>query len=145
MCHHAVGQVPECQSAEVMEFTELSDVFFPDMRRNVVSAVRALADEAYQRRVWIDHECPGDGYYDDFTMNLHILFDDTLVLEDPAATLGTVLKSGEEVDALAVLAEALDDLLSSEGSERTDAEYMASPLWGTVVRAAGAAYAVMTR
>ncbi|MEU1512371.1 hypothetical protein ABZ490_09440, partial [Streptomyces sp. NPDC005811] len=85
------------------------------------------------------------GYYDDFTMNVHILFDDTLVLEDPAATLGTILKSGEEVDVMAVLAAALDDLLDTEGSEKPDVEYMASPMWGAVVRAAGTAYALLTR
>jgi hypothetical protein len=128
-----------------MELTELSDVSFPDMRGNVISAVRALADYAYQRQAWIDDDYPEDGYYDDFTMNLHILFDDTLVLEDPAATLGMVLKSREEVDAMAVLADALNELLGSEGSERTDAEYMVSPLWVAVVRAAGAAYGVLTR
>ena len=128
-----------------MELTELSDASFPDMRRNVVSAVRALADVAYQRRVWIDRDYPTDGYYDDFAMNLHILYDDTLVLEDPAATLGTVLKSKEEVDAMGVLAEALDELLDAEGSERTDREYMASPLWGGVVRTAGTAYGLLAR
>ncbi|HEY8986486.1 MAG TPA: hypothetical protein VIU15_43810 [Streptomyces sp.] len=128
-----------------MELTELSEVSFPDMRRNVVSAVRALADEAYQHRVWIDRDYPDDGYYDDFEMNLHILFDDTLVLEDPAATLGTVLKSREEVDVMTILGNALDELLTAEGSERTDREYMASPLWGGVVHAAGAAYNLLAR
>lgn len=121
------------------------DVSFPDMRENVVSAVRALADEAYQRRVWIDRDYPEEGYYDDFTMSLHILFDDTLVLEDPAATLGTVLKSREEVDAMTVLAGALDELLDAEGSNRADEDYLASPLWGAVVRTAGAALALLTR
>jgi hypothetical protein len=128
-----------------MELTELIDVSFPDMRENVVSAVRALADEVYQRRVWIDRDYPEEGYYDDFTMNLHILFDDTLVLEDPAATLGTVLKSREEVDAMTVLAGTLDELLGTEGSARADAEYLASPLWGAVVRAASAALDLLTR
>jgi hypothetical protein len=128
-----------------VELTELSGVAFPDMRGNAVSAVRALADETYQRRVWIDRDYPEDGYYDDFAMNLHILFDDTLVLEDPAAMLGMVLKSREEVDVMAALADALNALLDSEGSERTDAEYVVSPLWGAVVRAAGAAYGLLTR
>lgn len=129
---------------EDMEHSKLNDVSFPDMRRNVLSAVRALADEEYQRRVWIHRDYPHEGYYDDFTMNLNILFDDTLVLEDPATTLGAVLKSQEEVGAMQALASAINVLMEREGTEHTDAEYVASPLWGDVVRSASVAYGIMT-
>lgn len=128
-----------------MEFSDLSQVSFPEMRRSVLSAVRALSDESYQRRVWIDRCYPQEGYYDDFSTNIHILFDDTLVLEDPASTLGTVLKCEEEVAAMVALASSVNDLLEREGGERVDAEYIASPLWGAVVRSASKAYDVMNR
>ncbi|MFJ7150587.1 hypothetical protein ACIQVT_20665 [Streptomyces sp. NPDC100445] len=129
---------------EVVEFSELSGVSLPEMRRSIISAVRALADEEYQRRVWVDRNYPKEGYYDDFDMNLHILFDDTLVLEDPEAALGTVLRSVLEVDAMATLASALDDLLAMEGEDKTDAEYISSPLWGPVVRSASVARDALT-
>ncbi|MEU8470165.1 hypothetical protein AB0F30_19980 [Streptomyces sp. NPDC029006] len=127
-----------------MEFPELSGVSLPEMRRNVIAAVRALADEEYQRKVWVDRIYPREGYYDDFDMNLHILFDDTLVLEDPEAALGTVLRSVVEVDAMATLASALDALLAEEGENKTDAEYISSPMWAPVLRAASVARDALT-
>ncbi|MCN9243085.1 hypothetical protein NGF19_20160 [Streptomyces sp. RY43-2] len=130
---------------EDMELSQLNGVGFPDMRRNVISAVRALADAEYQRRVWIERIYPREGYYDDFTLNLNILYDDTLVLDDPASTLGTVLRSEGEVSAMEALASAVDALLQREGDGRMDADYMASPLWDAVLRSALVAYEVMTR
>ncbi|GGT62287.1 hypothetical protein GCM10010207_72360 [Streptomyces atratus] len=130
---------------EDVELSELNSVSFPDMRRNVISAVGALADKEYQRRVWVERIYPQEGFYDDFSMNLNILYDDTLVLDDPASTLGTVLRSEEEVAAMVMLASAINNLMGREGNEKTDAEYMKSPLWGAVLRSASAACAIMSR
>jgi hypothetical protein len=129
---------------EIMEFSELSDVRFPDMRSNVISAIYALANREHQHRVWIERTYPREGYYDDFTLNLNVLYDDTLVLDDPAATLGTVLRSQDEVVAMGTLAAAIDNLLRQEGDGKADADYMASPLWDAVVRSALAAYEIMS-
>ncbi|MET9482693.1 hypothetical protein [Streptomyces sp. NPDC006638] len=128
-----------------VELSELSGVSFPDMRRNVVSAVRALADEEYQHRVWVGRIYPQEGFYDDLSVNLNILYDDTLVLDDPPSALGTVLTSEEEVAAMVVLASAVDDLLRREGNDKTDAEYVASPLWGAVLRSASTALVILSR
>ncbi|MEU1518523.1 hypothetical protein ABZ490_41350 [Streptomyces sp. NPDC005811] len=51
-------QVQQLGEMESMELTKSSDVSFPEMRRNAVSAVHTLADEAYQRRVWLDKDYP---------------------------------------------------------------------------------------
>lgn len=118
-------------------------VRFPEMRHNVISAVKALSDRAHQERVWIGRVYPGEGYFDDFTMNLNILYDDTLVLDDPVATLGTVLASRQETAALAGLGLALDELLGREGTDKSDVEYIASPLWDAVVESAAVAYRIM--
>ncbi|MFJ5643694.1 hypothetical protein [Streptomyces sp. NPDC093223] len=128
---------------EELGFSELSGVEFPDMRNSVISAVKALADTEYQDRVWIRQAYPEDGYFDDFTLNVNILYDDTLVLDDPAATLGRILSSQQEVAVLTVLASAVDDLLEREGANRSDAEYLASPLWSAVVASASAAYRIL--
>ncbi|WP_393072323.1 hypothetical protein [Streptomyces sp. LN704] len=130
---------------EDMEFPELSGVTLPAMRRDVLLAVRALADKGHQRRVWIEKKYPQEGYYDDFGMNLDTLYDDTLVLEEPSAALGTVLRDGEEVSAMESLRSALNELLSVEGGGRTDSEYLASPLWETVVVAAIEACVILCR
>ncbi|MFF6998540.1 hypothetical protein ACFY93_26750 [Streptomyces sp. NPDC008313] len=128
-----------------MEFSELITVTLPEMRKSVLSAVRALSDKAYQERVWLDHDYPQEGYYDDFSMNIHILFDDTLVLDDPAASLGTVLKCQEEVEVMASLAAALENLFDREGGQREDLDYVRSPLWDAVVRCASRAHFIMTQ
>ncbi|MEU6285230.1 hypothetical protein [Streptomyces sp. NPDC047028] len=128
-----------------MEFSKLSKVSFPEMRESVISAVSALTDEKYQKEVWVDQNYPEEGYFDDFELNIHILFDDTLVLEDPASALGTILRSTEEVNAMEKLASAINDLLASEGSDKTDIQYITSPLWGAVVRSASIALGILNQ
>ncbi|MFG3437739.1 hypothetical protein ACGF0J_10915 [Nonomuraea sp. NPDC047897] len=71
----------------------VKEIRFPDMRKEVEGAVRALADLEYQQAVWIRREDPHSQYYDDFDLNIHILYDDTAVLEDPYAAIGQLLTS----------------------------------------------------
>ncbi|MEH0446080.1 MULTISPECIES: SCO4402 family protein [unclassified Streptomyces] len=123
----------------------MNDVELPEMRKSVLSAVHALSDEGYQRRVWIRKEYPDEGYYDDFETNLHILFDDTPVLDDPESSVGMILRSRDEAGALKGLAVAIDSLLAREGGDREDVDYINSPLWGAVVSAASIALAAMNR
>ncbi len=81
----------------------MSDVRFPAMRREVVCALASLADIDYQRRAWVGGEFSEPTVYEDLTMNINVLFDDTQVLPDPTQRLGTVLFAGDEVPALAAL------------------------------------------
>ncbi|WP_157252732.1 SCO4402 family protein [Nonomuraea typhae] len=117
----------------------MSAIRFPKMRDEVISAIRALADPGHQETVWRKREYPHDGYYDDFSTNIHILYDDTGVCEDPFGSIGLYLKSQAEAEAIARVAEALNELLEIEGAGRTDAEYLGSPHWHAVVRAASVA------
>ncbi|MGV9371676.1 SCO4402 family protein [Micromonospora tulbaghiae] len=77
----------------------MSEVRFPDLRNEMVRAVKALADPAHQWSAWVRRELPPGGY-DEFTHRIHILYDDTQVLEDPDAAIGIYLRSQEEADAL---------------------------------------------
>jgi hypothetical protein len=122
----------------------MSEVRFPQMRAEVIDAVRALADPEYQRRVWIRRELPQPDYYDDLTVNIHILYDDTRVLEEPADTIGDVLRSPGEAAALAPLAQQLDALFERYGTDLGDEEYLDTPEWPGVVRAAQSALAALT-
>ncbi|WP_283137811.1 SCO4402 family protein [Rhizohabitans arisaemae] len=119
------------------------DVRFPEMRREIISAVNALASPEHQQRVWIDREYPHPGYYDDFTLNIHILYDDTDVLENTSSCIGDYLRSQDEVDALTKLAAAIDAMFAALGTELEDLDYMRSPFWGSVVSAAAAAVRVL--
>lgn len=122
----------------------MSEVRFPQMRAEVIDAVRALADPEYQRRVWIRQELPQPDYYDDLTVNIHILYDDTRVLEEPAGTVGDVLRSGDEAAAMVPLARQLDAVFDRYGTDLGDEEYLNTPEWPDVVRAAQTALAALT-
>ncbi|MFC5907251.1 SCO4402 family protein [Streptacidiphilus monticola] len=115
----------------------------PYQRAQIVEALRALADQEYQHRVWLAGEYPEVGFYDDFTLNVHVLHDDTLVLPDPGRSLGTTLRSPREVAAMAAVGASLEALFAALGLGVSDAEYLAAPEWRTVRSAAGAALAVL--
>lgn len=121
----------------------VGEVRFPEMRREIIGAIKALADPEYQEAVWVKRIYPHPRYYDDFDLNISILYDDTAVLEDPYAAIGSTLASRGEADALASLAEAINALLDVEGDDLSDADYINSPRWGAVVEAARAAYVAM--
>ncbi|MET7339551.1 hypothetical protein [Nonomuraea sp. NPDC005650] len=114
------------------------------MRNEVVGAVRALADPDYQKAVWIRREFPHPEYYDDFSLNIHILYDDSGVCEDPFGSIGSYLRSEREAEVVSQLADALNALLAVEGEDRSDSEYLGSPHWQAVVHAASTAYDVLT-
>lgn len=114
------------------------------MRNEVIRAIRALADPNYQEAVWIRREYPHPGYYDDFDLNIHILYEDTSVCEDPLGSIGSYLKSKREAEVVSQLADALNALLAAEGDDRSDSEYLGSPHWQAVVHAASIACEVLT-
>lgn len=116
----------------------------PEMRAEVIAAVRALSDPAYQKRVWIDRQYPSPGYFDDFTLNVNIL-DDAKVLDAPYATIGFTLASDEEAGAMAELAARLGEVLDAVGAESPDGAFLSSPLWENVVAAAKAALDALAR
>jgi hypothetical protein len=122
----------------------VSEIRFVEARTEIIGAVRALADVDYQLRVWVRREYPHDNYYDDFTMNAHILLDDTTVLDDPFGAIGVYLRSAEEAEALLPLKAALGGLFDRLGGELEDIHYIESPLWPCVVNAAKGGLAALT-
>lgn len=121
----------------------MNDVRFPEMRSEVIGAVLALADREYQRRVWVERQYPDPDYYDDLTLNVNILYDDTKVLEDPVSTIGTCLRTVNEAEAMRKLAVALDQVFEEKGTDLSDAEYIADVRWDAVVEAACTALHVL--
>ncbi|MFF3541555.1 hypothetical protein ACFYXD_06795 [Streptomyces platensis] len=117
----------------------------PAMRREIISAVRALSDSDYQQRVWIDRIYPHADFFDDFTLNVNTLYDDTTVLDDPAAALGRTLADDAEVEAMQCLAGRLDEILDTVGREADDIAFLQSPLWSGVVTAAQEALRLLDR
>ncbi|MFJ3882924.1 hypothetical protein ACIPW5_36410 [Streptomyces sp. NPDC090077] len=120
------------------------NVSLPDMRAEVVGAVRALSDPEHQRLVWIERKFPSTEYFEDFTINVNIL-DDAAVLDHPHTTIGYTLASEEEAEAMSRLAECLDAVLRTTGEGATDQQIIADPLWVGVVDAARSALHLLTR
>lgn len=127
---------------EIME-PPVDTIRYPQMRAEVLEAVRALSDPDYQQRVWIRGEYPHEGFYDDLTTNIHTLFDDVCVLPDPHTRVGVVLYP-DEVEALTGLGQHLDPLINELG-DAADAHYLEHPQWTSVVAAARRSYETLRR
>ena len=120
------------------------EVEFPAMRREVAGALASLADPGYQRRAWIDQQFETPHSYEDLTLVINVLYDDTQVLPDPRQRVGSVLIAGSEVNALEALAVPLTAVLDRLGDAEPSA-YLESAEWPEVVRRAAVALACMVR
>lgn len=118
----------------------VTDVRFPAMRQQTLMALIALADPEYQERVWIQRHYPRDGFYDDLTMNINVLYDN--VLPEPQSRVGTVLRSESESAELLRLEQVLGPLIDDLG-DASDGEYISDRRWSDVVAAAATAAAEM--
>lgn len=118
----------------------MSEIKFPYMRAEVISALRSLADPGHQRSRWGVVE-EGVNYYDDLDMNVHILYDDTQVLPDPESAVPSLLYDSE-VSALLAVDAVLGQVIQQLG-DQPDSEYLADSRWSAVVDAAGVALLVM--
>ncbi|MBB5157350.1 SCO4402 family protein [Saccharopolyspora phatthalungensis] len=130
------------EAVEVVE-SPVEPVRYPSMRAEIVLAVKALSDPDYQQRVWIRRQYPHENFYDDFTQNAHILFDDTCVLPDPETGVGDVLYP-DEVGVLRALGEVLDPLINELGNV-SDERYLQHPQWAEVLRRSERAYRVLSQ
>jgi hypothetical protein len=113
---------------------------YPDMRLEVIAALRSLSDPEHQRTRWGRVE-EGVNYFDDLTLNVHTLYDDCQVLPMPETAVSELLH-GEEVPFLRAVDAALGPMIRDLGN-RPDADYLSDPRWPSVVRAAGEALAAM--
>lgn len=107
---------------------------YPEMRGEVLTALRSLSDIEHQRTRWGRSY---DDYYGDLDLNIHVLYDDTSVLEDPDLTVGSIVYSNE-VPLLRALDEVLNPILDEVG-DRPDSDYINHAKWATVLNAAAQA------
>ena len=110
------------------------------MRFQVIAALQSLSDPKHQQARW-GRYVEGVNYYDDLTLNLHVLYDDCMVLPEPREAVPDVLRL-EEVAAFEDLERALGPVIRELG-ERPDDAYVNDSRWPSVVDAAARALAVM--
>lgn len=119
-------------------------VEYPEMRAEAIGALKALSDFAYQRRMWVDEVGQHPGIVENLDINIHILYDDTGVAEEPRARIGTVLENENEARALEELDRVLGPFIDALDPGVNDATVIAMPEWRDVVRAAQKALGVLT-
>jgi hypothetical protein len=119
-------------------------VEYPQARAHLLEALKALADPDHQRRVWVERQYPHPDYFDDFAANIHQLYDDSTVAEDPHGNIGFTLRNEEEARAIESLIEVLDPLYDSIPPGADDATVIAMPEWPTVIAAARQALRVFS-
>lgn len=119
-----------------------ASIRYPSMRAEVRRAVEALGNPEYQERVWVRRELPQPGYVDDLDVNVHILYDDAVVLPEPGGTVGVVLFA-DEVEPMRGLGAALDPLIDALG-DSPDRVYLDDDRWSAVVAAARTVASVMS-
>lgn len=117
-------------------------VQFEQMRSSVLDCLETLADPAYQRRMWVDERHQHPNLIEDLDQNIHVLYDDTDVLEAPERTIGFVLRNQREADAMRALGKVLSPLYDSLPAGTEDATVISMPEWQGVVAAAQAAVRV---
>lgn len=119
-----------------------SEIPFVEMRSQVIASLRSLSDLEHQRTRWGTPSEDGT-YYDDLDLNVHVLYDDTMVLPDPRRTVGSIVMA-DEVGALENLSSVLEPIIDELG-DQPDATYLAHPGWSAVVSAAAHALRVLER
>jgi hypothetical protein len=115
-------------------------ITYPEMRLQVIEAVRALSDPHHQRTRWGRYE-EGVNYYDDLALNVHILYDDCMVLPEPLGAVPGVLHE-QEVPIFRELDKALGPMLDDLRGE-PDGVYVNDPRWSLVVETAARALGIM--
>ncbi len=115
---------------------------FPDMHKELVGYLTALADAAYQEREWVPRTLSERTVtFDDI---VHFIFDDTRLSRDAGDCIGEYLRNSNEAVHVRAVAAAIDTVLNTYGGSLTDAEYIAKPEWQDVLRTAKAALAAVS-
>lgn len=115
---------------------------YPEMREELLHAIRSLADVEYQRKAWVKHELPPPKY-DCFDFVIHFIYDDTRLAEDPEGAIGLFVKDEQEVQLIKAVVRALERVFDALGMEATDEEYISSREWSNVLEAASQAWYAM--
>lgn len=125
---------------EILEYAMTYESEFPEMREEVRAALRSLSDPKHQRERWGKYD-EDINYYDDLTMNIHILYDDCAVLPEPQLSVPSLLRDSE-VESFNNLENSLEPLVDELG-DRSDSAYLADPRWKDVITAAEIALKAM--
>ena len=111
------------------------DVAWPERREDVIAALRVLA----VAQPALDG-ASRDTRFPDLTNAVHWLVDDTpWDLVDPVTSVGTILRNGDEADAIRAVVAAVVAVSDCQGTAASDAAWFADSSWCEVRRLAAEA------
>ena len=115
-------------------------VLWPDRRADVLAGLDVLAAAPVASD-------PGlDGRWPDLTNAVHWVVDDTFWdRQDPAASIGTLLISAEEAEAVAAVVREVVSVSDRQGPEASDRAWLDDEAWPRVRAAAEQALSIMRR
>jgi hypothetical protein len=119
-------------------------VRYPAMRNQLVRTIRALADVAYQGKVWVNLQLPVVPWEDNLDEAVHFILDDMSLDTYLEQAIGPLLENAEEAEAVAGVVRALKVALDRLPADASDEEFINSQYWPAVVSASRHAYRVLT-
>jgi hypothetical protein len=100
---------------------------FPWVRTELIDHLRYLiAPKSYADK---------DPHFTGVDYAMHFILDDSVLGEDPSSSIGYVLRSNEEAQSVAQLADAMVKLLDRYGKHAEDRALASSPEWASVAKA----------
>ncbi len=117
---------------------------YPDLRKELLVNLRALADFSYQQKVWRQLERPTPKYEDSFGEVIHFIFDDMALDTHLNQAIGSLLYNEVEAEVVGRLVKKLEILLDKMGTDATDTEYINSSYWPDILETANEAYELLT-
>ncbi|MEV1178613.1 hypothetical protein [Nonomuraea sp. NPDC049784] len=122
------------------EHPDEQPVRWPERRKDVLEALRALSDRDYQDQHWRS----GKGR-PDFTAAVHWLIDDTFIDQHGArALISHLFFDQQEADLVQMVVDALLRVLDDLGPTAPDNAYLDHPEWINVLNSADAAYVALS-
>lgn len=118
---------------------------YPELRQELIENLKILSDRGYQQAVWVARKFPPGIEFDCLDYATNFLFADTKLSTNPDSLVGVMLIDQAEVDCVKKVTCALDRLLKTHGTDKSDAFYLSTAEWEDVLRTAETACECLTR
>ena len=106
---------------------------YPEMRQELLIAIKVLSDLEYQKQNWLANK---NGKNDCFDNVIHFLYDHADFMEEPEETIDLFVKDERELKAILKVMESLEELFNLLGTNASDLDYVNSQKWIDVVTSA---------
>lgn len=119
----------------------VTGVKYTQFRCRVIFTIRNLADREMQLKKWVK-DYRDDAYWWSLSLAIDVLFNDLNIEEKPETLVGPILRDEGELKALLSVAHILDRIMEETGYQKSDKEYIESPLFDELISTSNAAFKV---